>query len=162
MTLQLSHVGDLTDVRVSPILRRGLCSSSPSGETRSLRKAGKGKTGGVLIRQESYSRSVCVGWCCCIFFINVHRQSSIRLAYPISPTQKSTHTSTMTEKYEHSPDLEAQHMDGAPLNRTNTTITLSNEQYERLFFQPSAPRVGDAAKRFGKTPRFLQQQRIII
>jgi hypothetical protein len=56
----------------------------------------------------------------------------------------------MTEKYEHSPDLEAQHMDGAPLNRTNTAITLSNEQYERLFFQPSAPRVGDAAKRFGK------------
>jgi hypothetical protein len=44
MTLQLSHVGDLTDVRVSPILRRGLCSFSPSGETRSLRKAGKGKT----------------------------------------------------------------------------------------------------------------------
>jgi hypothetical protein len=41
-------------------------------------------------------------------------------------------------------------MDGAPLNRTNTAITLSNEQYERLFFQPSAPRVGDAAKRFGK------------
>jgi hypothetical protein len=56
----------------------------------------------------------------------------------------------MTEKYEHSPDLEAQHMDGAPLNRTNTAITLSNEQYERLFFQPSAPRAGDAAKRFGK------------
>jgi hypothetical protein len=56
----------------------------------------------------------------------------------------------MTEKYETSPDLEAQHLDGTPLTRTNTAITLSNEQYERLFFQPSAPRAGDAAKRFGK------------
>jgi hypothetical protein len=67
-------------------------------------------------------------------------------------TQTFPHISiTMTEKYETSPDLESQHIDGAPLNRTNTAITLSNEQYERLFFQPSAPRVGDAAKRFGKT-----------
>ena len=57
-----------------------------------------------------------------------------------------------TEKYESSPDLEsgALHIDGGPLNRENTTITLSNDQYERLFFQPSAPRAGDAAKRFGK------------
>jgi len=38
---------------------------------------------------------------------------------------------------------------GAPLDRANTTLTLSNEQYERLFFQPSAPRRGDLAKRFG-------------
>jgi hypothetical protein len=59
----------------------------------------------------------------------------------------------MTEKYETSPDLESQHIDGAPLNRTNTSITLSNEQYERLFFQPSAPRAGDAAKRFGEISR---------
>lgn len=38
---------------------------------------------------------------------------------------------------------------GAPLQRATTTLTLSNEQYERLFFQPSAPRRGDLAKRFG-------------
>lgn len=56
-----------------------------------------------------------------------------------------------TEKYETSPDLEsgALHMDGGPLNRETTTITLSNDQYERLFFQPSKPQRGDAAKRFG-------------
>lgn len=38
---------------------------------------------------------------------------------------------------------------GSPLTRATTTLTLSNEQYERLFFQPSAPRRGDLAKRFG-------------
>jgi hypothetical protein len=56
-----------------------------------------------------------------------------------------------TEKYETSPDLEsgALHIDGGPLNRETTTITLSNDQYERLFFQPSKPQRGDAAKRFG-------------
>ncbi|GAB7331709.1 hypothetical protein MBLNU13_g03690t1 [Cladosporium sp. NU13] len=55
-----------------------------------------------------------------------------------------------TEKYETSPALEsgALHIDGGPLNRENTTITLSNDQYERLFFQPSKPQRGDAAKRF--------------
>lgn len=55
-----------------------------------------------------------------------------------------------TEKYETSPDLEsgALHIDGGPLNRETTTITLSNDQYERLFFQPSKPQRGDAAKRF--------------
>lgn len=37
--------------------------------------------------------------------------------------------------------------DGAPLHKT-VTITMSPEQYERAFFQPSAPRRGDAAKRF--------------
>ena len=37
---------------------------------------------------------------------------------------------------------------GAPLSRA-MTVTLSDEQYERLFFQPSAPRRGDLAKRFG-------------
>ncbi|KAF1828901.1 hypothetical protein BDW02DRAFT_511214 [Decorospora gaudefroyi] len=36
---------------------------------------------------------------------------------------------------------------GAPLNR-QVTVALSPEQYERLFFQPSAPRRGDLAKRF--------------
>jgi hypothetical protein len=30
------------------------------------------------------------------------------------------------------------------------TVSLSSEQYERLFFQPSAPRRGDLAKRFGE------------
>jgi len=36
---------------------------------------------------------------------------------------------------------------GAPLSR-QVTVALSPEQYERLFFQPSAPRRGDLAKRF--------------
>lgn len=38
--------------------------------------------------------------------------------------------------------------DGAPLGR-QMTITLSAEQYERMFFQPSGPSRGDLAKRFG-------------
>lgn len=38
--------------------------------------------------------------------------------------------------------------DGGPLSR-QMTVTLSSEQYERLFFQPGAPRHGDLAKRFG-------------
>jgi hypothetical protein len=37
---------------------------------------------------------------------------------------------------------------GADLSR-QVTVALSPEQYERLFFQPSAPRRGDLAKRFG-------------
>lgn len=37
---------------------------------------------------------------------------------------------------------------GAELSR-QVTVQLSSEQYERLFFQPSAPRRGDLAKRFG-------------
>jgi len=41
---------------------------------------------------------------------------------------------------------------GAPLSR-QVTITLSPEQYERMFFQPEPPRHGDYAKRFG-TLRF--------
>ena len=36
---------------------------------------------------------------------------------------------------------------GAPLDR-QVTVALSPEQYERLFFQPSAPRRGDLAKKF--------------
>lgn len=38
--------------------------------------------------------------------------------------------------------------EGAPLS-PQRTVTLSDEQYERLFFQPAAPRRGDLAKRFG-------------
>lgn len=38
---------------------------------------------------------------------------------------------------------------GAELTR-QVTVQLSPEQYERLFFQPSAPRRGDLAKRFGQ------------
>lgn len=38
---------------------------------------------------------------------------------------------------------------GAELSR-QVTVQLSSEQYERLFFQPSAPRRGDLAKRFGE------------
>lgn len=41
--------------------------------------------------------------------------------------------------------------EGAPLSR-QVTVTMSNEQYERLFFQPSAPKKGDLAKRFGTFP----------
>lgn len=37
---------------------------------------------------------------------------------------------------------------GTELSR-QVTVALSPEQYERLFFQPSAPRRGDLAKRFG-------------
>lgn len=37
---------------------------------------------------------------------------------------------------------------GVALSR-QITVQLSPEQYERLFFQPSAPRRGDFAKRFG-------------
>ena len=37
---------------------------------------------------------------------------------------------------------------GAELSR-QVTVQMSSEQYERLFFQPSAPRRGDFAKRFG-------------
>lgn len=40
---------------------------------------------------------------------------------------------------------------GAELSR-QVTVQLSPEQYERLFFQPSAPRRGDLAKRFGLYP----------
>jgi hypothetical protein len=42
---------------------------------------------------------------------------------------------------------------GADLNR-QITVALSPEQYERLFFQPSAPRRGDLAKRFGVSLTF--------
>lgn len=37
---------------------------------------------------------------------------------------------------------------GSPLSR-QLTVALTPEQYERLFFQPSAPRRGDLAKKFG-------------
>jgi hypothetical protein len=99
MTLQLLHVGDLTDVRVSPILGCGLCSSSPSGETRSLRKAGKGKTWwridtvGVVGVQPG-DRCICVAWCCCGSFINVRRQSLIRQVYSSNFLTRNSHTHT--------------------------------------------------------------------
>lgn len=38
---------------------------------------------------------------------------------------------------------------GSALSR-QVTVALTPEQYERLFFQPNAPRRGDLAKRFGK------------
>jgi hypothetical protein len=68
-----------------------------------------------------------------------------------NPRKKPNPFRMAAEKYESSPDLEsgAIHIDGGPLNRENTAITLSNDQYERLFFQPSKPQRGDAAKRFG-------------
>lgn len=48
--------------------------------------------------------------------------------------------------------LEHNGLNTAPSNNTlsrQITVALSPEQYERLFFQPSAPRRGDLAKRFG-------------
>ena len=47
---------------------------------------------------------------------------------------------------------------GAELSR-QVTVQMSSEQYERLFFQPSAPRRGDFAKRFGTFISILQQER---
>lgn len=44
---------------------------------------------------------------------------------------------------------------GAELSR-QVTVQLSSEQYERLFFQPSAPRRGDLAKRFGMSSRHFK------
>jgi len=41
--------------------------------------------------------------------------------------------------------------DGNALSR-QVTVTLSDGQYERLFFQPEGPRRGDLAKRFGRPP----------
>ena len=45
---------------------------------------------------------------------------------------------------------------GNELSR-QVTVALSPEQYERLFFQPSAPRRGDLAKRFGMLWMILQK-----
>ncbi|KAK5113468.1 hypothetical protein LTR85_010896 [Meristemomyces frigidus] len=58
----------------------------------------------------------------------------------------------MTDKIDHEElskhaELGASMGDGEPLSR-QVTVALSPEQYERLFFQPSAPRRGDLAKRF--------------
>jgi hypothetical protein len=43
---------------------------------------------------------------------------------------------------------------GAELSR-QVTVALSPEQYERLFFQPSAPKRGDLAKRFGTSTKIM-------
>lgn len=51
------------------------------------------------------------------------------------------------EKIDHQMVENTTGTDGSPLGRS-VTVTLSPEQYERAFFQPSAPRHGDAAKRF--------------
>jgi len=56
-----------------------------------------------------------------------------------------------TEKIEHEMHEHNGHNiagNGSELSR-QVTVSLSSEQYERLFFQPSAPRRGDLAKRFG-------------
>jgi hypothetical protein len=47
---------------------------------------------------------------------------------------------------------------GASLGR-QVTVALSPEQYERLFFQPSAPRRGDLAKRFGMSTSNMRTRR---
>ena len=54
----------------------------------------------------------------------------------------------MTEAYEKENGItNMSSRDGAPLSATRT-VTLTDEQYERLYFQPTAPR-GDLAKRLG-------------
>jgi hypothetical protein len=69
-------------------------------------------------------------------------QSQAVLSSDMSETEKIDH-----EMMEHNGVNIAGN--GAPLSR-QVTVALSSEQYERLFFQPSAPRRGDLAKRFGK------------
>ncbi|KAF2028250.1 hypothetical protein EK21DRAFT_70162 [Setomelanomma holmii] len=60
----------------------------------------------------------------------------------MSETHKIDHEMT-----EHDGMNIASNGNGAALSR-QVTVALSPEQYERLFFQPSAPRRGDLAKRF--------------
>ena len=55
----------------------------------------------------------------------------------------------MDHKVEHEMVEDNGSGNGAPLGR-QVTVTMSPDQYERLFFQPSAPARGDLAKRFGK------------
>ena len=61
----------------------------------------------------------------------------------IEKNDHASHTNMLREQFSNSGS------NGAPLTQTRT-ITLNDEQYERLFFQPGAPRRGDLAKRFGK------------
>ena len=49
---------------------------------------------------------------------------------------------------EHKMEISSDPSNGAPLSR-QVTVTMSPEQYERMFFQPGAPLRGDYAKRFG-------------
>jgi len=58
----------------------------------------------------------------------------------IEKNDHASHTNNLQQHFSNN--------DGAPLTQTRT-VTLNDEQYERLFFQPGAPRRGDLAKRFG-------------
>lgn len=49
---------------------------------------------------------------------------------------------------DHKMEIMTDQTTGAPLSR-QVTVTMSPEQYERMFFQPGAPSRGDYAKRFG-------------
>ena len=53
-----------------------------------------------------------------------------------------------TERIDHKVEMSDDRSNGAPLAR-QVTVTLSPEQYERMFFSPSGPQRGDLAKRFG-------------
>lgn len=53
-----------------------------------------------------------------------------------------------TSHIDHKMEIDHSTSNGAPLSR-QVTVTMSPDQYERLFFQPSAPVRGDLAKRFG-------------
>jgi hypothetical protein len=52
-----------------------------------------------------------------------------------------------SDKIDHKMEFVDDHSNGTALSR-QVTVTMSPEQYERLFFQPSAPVRGDYAKRF--------------
>jgi hypothetical protein len=79
---------------------------------------------------------------CSLQFANFVLSSGFRSA------PSSTMSETMKIDHEMSEHNGVNLANGSPLSR-QVTVALSPEQYERLFFQPSAPRRGDLAKRFG-------------
>ena len=52
-----------------------------------------------------------------------------------------------TDKIDHKMEFVDNHSNGEALSR-QVTVTMSPDQYERLFFSPSGPARGDYAKRF--------------
>jgi hypothetical protein len=53
-----------------------------------------------------------------------------------------------TDNIDHKMEIDHSTSNSAPLSR-QVTVTMSSDQYERLFFQPSPALRGDYAKRFG-------------
>lgn len=58
--------------------------------------------------------------------------------------------SAMDQKIEHELVEDGSSGNGAHLGR-QVTVSMSPEQYERLFFQPTGPAAGGLAKTFGKS-----------